>query len=103
MGQPLVVSIPHRQPRDQVRSKLQSGLGQIRSQFGAATGEMTDTWTGDHCDFKLLAMGQTVNGRLDVQDDCVRLEVDLPWILAAFASKIRAGIEQQGLKLLEKK
>lgn len=100
---PLVVNIPHRLTRDQVRGRLQGGVSQFRSQFGDKAGNVSDTWAGDHCDFKLAAMGQTVTGRVDVLDDSVRLEVDLPWILAAFASKIRTGIEQQGRKLLEHK
>lgn len=103
MAQPLVVNIPHRLTRDNVRTRLQSGMSQIRTQFGQNVGQIEDKWAGDHCDFRLAAMGQTVNGRLDIADNSVRLEIDLPWILAAFASKIRAGIEQQGHKLLEQK
>ena len=48
-------------------------------------------------------MGQTVGGRLDVADEAVRLEVDLPWILSVFAEKAKSMIQKQGTLMLEKK
>ena len=54
-------------------------------------------------DFRVGAMGQTVNGHLDVMDDQVRVEVQLPWILAMIAEKAKNFIQKQGTLMLEKK
>ena len=54
-------------------------------------------------DFRVGAMGQNVNGHLEVMQDHVRVEVQLPWILAMVAEKAKTFIQKQGTLLLEKK
>ena len=46
---------------------------------------------------------QTINGRIDVEATVVKVELELPWLLAAMAEKIRPQIEQEGRKMLEEK
>jgi hypothetical protein len=48
-------------------------------------------------------MGQKATGRLDVLDDTVRIELDLPEMLAALADKITGRLKTEGQKLLENK
>jgi hypothetical protein len=43
------------------------------------------TLTGDHLQFQISALGQAASGSIDVADDCVRLEVFLPWLLTMLA------------------
>ena len=62
-----------------------------------------DDWTGDHLDFRARVMGQSVTGRLDVLDDCVHVEIDLPVFLAAIADKLKGRLRKEGQILLEKK
>ena len=97
------VSIPHRLGRAEARSRLQSGAERLRSQFGGQAANVQETWNGDHADFRFSAMGQSITGRLDVLDDTIKLSVDVPWIFAMIADKIRGRIEQEGRKLLGKK
>src|SRR3954468_6393744 len=97
------VAIPHQLGRAQARSRLQAGAERLRAQFGGQAANVQETWTGDRCEFKFSAMGQSLTGRLDVEDAAVKLSVDLPWMLAMIADKIRGRIEQEGRKLLEKK
>ena len=75
----------------------------LRSQFGGQAANVQETWNGDHADFRFSAMGQSITGRMDVLDDAIKLSVDVPWIFAMIADKIRGRIEQEGRKLLEKK
>ena len=107
MRKPVVVTIPHRLGKEAAKSRLQNGLGQVRSQlmsqFAGKIASIEDNWTGDRMDFRLAALGQAVTGRVEVLDDAVRVEVDLPWILASLAEKLRARIQRQGTQLLEKK
>jgi hypothetical protein len=62
-----------------------------------------DTWTGNQMAFKLTAMGQSITGRVDVQPEAVKLDVDLPWMLAMLAEKIRPRVEAEGRRMLENK
>ena len=76
---------------------------QLQSQFVGKLASIEDQWTEDRMEFRAIALGQTVTGRLDVLDDAVRVEVDLPRLLAAVAEMLRARIRQEGTRLLEKK
>jgi hypothetical protein len=48
-------------------------------------------------------MGQSIVGRLDILDDHVHVELDLPGFLASIASKLTGKIQKEGQVLLEKK
>jgi len=43
------------------------------------------------------------SGSIDVAEDCVRLEVFLPWLLAMLAEGLQPLIRREGSLLLEKK
>jgi putative polyhydroxyalkanoate system protein len=103
MSKPVVVSIPHQLGKEEARRRLQGGVGRLREQFGDKLGKIEDTWSGDHADFRVSVLGQTVTGALDVMESEVRVEVQLPWILAMVADKAKGLIQKQGTLMLEKK
>jgi hypothetical protein len=53
--------------------------------------------------FSAQALGQGISGRLDVLDNRVHMEVDLPLVLAMIADQIRGRLQREGQLLLEKK
>ncbi len=103
MTKPLVVSIPHSLGKAEATRRLQTGVGQMKHQFAGQIASFDEQWQADRMSFKVGAMGQTVTGHLDVQEDAVRVEVQLPWILAMVAEKAKGFISKQGTLMLEKK
>lgn len=103
MSKPVVVTIPHNLGRQEARDRIQKGLASLRGQASTPVTFLEDAWTGDHLDFKVGALGQSMTGRLDIEDSSVKLEVDLPWVLAVFADKVKGLVQKQGTLLLEKK
>jgi len=103
MSKPLTVSIPHDLGRAEAMRRLQTGMGSLQAQFGDKLAKIEDRWTGDRMDFKVGVMGQSVSGHLDVREDSVQVEVQLPWVLAMLADKVRPVIQKQGRLMLEKK
>jgi hypothetical protein len=103
MSTPLVVSIPHRLGKDEAVRRLKSGLASIAANFGRFFSIQEETWTGDHLQFQLSAVGQSVSGSIDVTENQVRLEVLLPWLLAMLAKRLQPLIRKEGTLLLEKK
>ena len=97
------LSIPHRLSRGEARMRIQHTLAGLKSQHAAKLAQVDERWTEDHMDFRLAVMGQSVTGRVDVRDSSVDLSIDLPWILAMFADKVRGDVQREGTKLLEKK
>jgi hypothetical protein len=99
---PLIVSIPHNLGKAEAMRRLQTGVGKIHGQFGASLASLEENWNGDRMDFQVGALGQTITGHLDVADDVVNVEVQLPWVLALAAEKARNFIRRQGQLLLTK-
>ena len=97
------VSIPHRLGRDEARDRLKSGVERLQSQFGGQVAQIQHTWNDYRADFAFSAMGQGITGRLNVEEQAIKLSVDVPWMLAVLADKIKGKIEQEGRKLLERK
>jgi len=103
MSEPLVVSIPHRLGKEEAIHRLKSGLAAIRANFAQAFTISEETWTENRLRFCINALGQAVNGSIDVTDDTVRLEVALPWLLAKLAETLQPLIRREGIRMLEKK
>jgi hypothetical protein len=103
MTKPLTVSIPHRLGKAEAVRRLQSGLGSVRSEFRYVFTVQEETWVGDILTFRISALGQAASGTVDVREDHVVLEVQLPWLLAQIAEKAQALIRRRGQLLLEKK
>jgi Putative polyhydroxyalkanoic acid system protein (PHA_gran_rgn) len=51
---------------------------------------LKNQWSGDHLDFRASVLGQSATGTVDVADDHVRLEVQLPWLVSLLANKAKA-------------
>ncbi len=103
MPQPVVITIPHQLGKEEASRRLKNGLGRLRTSFGTNVTALDESWTGDHLDFRWGVLGQSVAGGLDVAEDHVRLEIQLPWMLAMLAEKAKSLIQTQGKLLLEKK
>jgi hypothetical protein len=103
MSKPLVVSIPHRLGKAEAARRLKSGLASAQTNFGHLFTVQEETWSGEHLQFRVSALGQTASGNIDVAEDHVRLEVVLPWLLAKMAEVVQPLIRKEGTLMLEKK
>jgi len=106
MARPITVNIPHSLGKDEARRRIEQGFGRLQQQMSGGFAGMikfTERWEGDRLVFEGGGLGQKVTGRLDVLADSVRVEVDLPEMLAAIADRIVGALQKEGQKLLEKK
>jgi len=102
MSQPLTISVPHRLGRREAKLRLDSGMSRIQSVLAAFVGGFDYSWDDDRLNFRASAMWQTITGRLDVLDDAVRIEIDLPWMMRLLGETITRRIRGRGIALLEK-
>jgi hypothetical protein len=102
MSVPLVVSIPHRLGREEACRRLKTGLTRAASSVPVLKVD-EERWDGDRMIFRVRALGQAASGHVDVEDDHVRVEVTLPWLLQRFAEVAQAAIKKRGNLLLTKR
>ncbi|WP_062017628.1 polyhydroxyalkanoic acid system family protein [Aureimonas sp. AU4] len=103
MAETVRIDIPHKLTREAARQRIDEGFGRIRSDATGGMLKFEDHWTGDHLDFRARMMGQSIVGRLDILDDHVHVELDLPGFLASLAGKLTGKIQREGQVLLENK
>lgn len=61
-----------------------------------------EKWQGDHLDFRVRALGQSIEGTMDVAEDHVQLEFTLPALLGMLGGKVRSYLQASGTRLLGK-
>jgi putative polyhydroxyalkanoate system protein len=106
MARSVTVNIPHSLGKEEAKRRIEAGFGKMQQQMVGGIGALMSCqqrWEGDRLHFEAAGMGQKATGRLDVLDDTVRIELDLPEMLAALADKITGRLKTEGQKLLENK
>lgn len=78
-------------------------MGGVRRQISPFVTAIEESWTGDRMSFRVTALGQDVAGRIEVMDDVVEVEVELPWMLRRLGGMLGKRIGKEGTLMLEKK
>jgi hypothetical protein len=95
------VPIPHNLGRDEARRRLQANSHNIGQQFPGGMAQVDTSWTSeDRMAMSINAMGQSLVGRIDVEDTQVVLTIDLPPALSFVEPIIAGAIKQGGQKML---
>ncbi len=102
MPTPVTVTIPHKLGKSEARARVASGFDQLKGQL-SMLGNFQQQWDQDRLNFSARSMGQTIRGLIEVGDSDVRIEVELPMLLAGMAETVAGQLRQQGRILLEKK
>ena len=102
MSQPLIVSIPHNLGRQEAKRRLDSGVGRLGPELAGVVTTLDHSWVEDTLNFRAVAMWQTISGRIEVLNDAVRIEIDLPWMMRLLGDTILRQVRGRGLAMLEK-
>lgn len=103
MAEPLIVEIPHRLGKEEAARRLKAGFGTVREQQAQLLTVHEEIWSEDRLSFRVEALKQVAAGTVDIRDNNVRVEVQLPWLLAGLAKGIQGKIQQTATLMLEKK
>lgn len=95
------VPIPHQLGRAEARRRLHDRSGELAGLFPGMGAAVEIAWPSeDRMTTHVTVMGKTVKGHVDVEDDAVVFDIDLPMALAFVEPMIRSTIEAKGKKLL---
>ena len=95
------VAIPHQLGRDEVRSRMRARSHMIADGIPGGMAQVNTGWpTEDRMTLDIAAMGQVLNGHIDIQDTQVVLHMELPPALGFLKPIVEGAIRQQGHKML---
>jgi hypothetical protein len=100
MGKPLTVTIPHSLGAAQARQRISQGVESLRQQYASQITRADIAWQGDKAELQVGALGQVIKARIDVQEDHLRIEVDLPWLLQKLAHPLESFLTRTGADTL---
>jgi len=103
MRETITVTIPHHLGKDEALRRIKNGIGEARTTFASVLAVKEETWSGDTLAFRVSALMQEVAGTIAVAETHVKLDVELPWLLAKLAKVITPAIKKEGTLMLEKK
>ena len=97
------VPIPHNLPSEEVRRRLRDNVGDLPDHIPGGVAEVDSSWPSeDRMMLSVGAMGQHVNGYVDIEDTQLVFEVQLPPALSFFEPIVEKAVRSQGQKLLSK-
>ena len=100
MGKPLTITIPHSLGAAQAKQRIAAGVETLRQPYASQITRADIAWRGDKAELQVGALGQAINARIDVQEDYLRIEVDLPWLLQKLARPLESFLTRTGAETL---
>lgn len=98
------VPITHNLPKEEVRQRLRNRSHEIGSFIPGGMAEVSTGWPNEDCmTLSVNAMGQSVDGRVLIEESQVVFEIDLPPALSFVEPIVAGAIRDKGQKLLEAK
>lgn len=86
------VEIPHSLSRDEARNRIQNATPRLQSEYSAVC-----QWEGED---RLVVSRKGLKASLDIEDTCVRVAIELGFLLGPLGNSIRTGIVRQLTGLL---
>ena len=95
------VVIPHELGRDEAKARIQKGVAALHEKFGNQITSVEETWPEPYrLDVAVGFMGSRGAGKVQIEDETVRVALEFPFLLALFKSPVKAYLEQQGRLIL---
>jgi Putative polyhydroxyalkanoic acid system protein (PHA_gran_rgn) len=99
--EPITVTISHKLGRDGAKRRIDDSLAQIRAEVAPYVKTLDYSWHDYTLDFRVVALMQTITGRIEVYEDFVRIDLELPRLLHVIARTIQGQIQNRAAALLE--
>ena len=95
------VAIPHQLGREEVRRRLKGSSHEIAGAIPGGMADVATDWpSDDRMNMAIQAMGQSMNGYIDIGDDQVVFYMDLPPALSFIEPIVEGAIRKGGQKML---
>ena len=97
------VTLPHNLGREEVRRRMHKHGHEIGGYFPPGMATVETSWPDeDVMELVITAAGQRITGGIEVEDESVTIDMDLPPMLGFLRGTLERAVRKHGGKLLEK-
>ncbi|MBO9202450.1 MULTISPECIES: polyhydroxyalkanoic acid system family protein [Niastella] len=96
----LSLNIPHAQTQEEALNRVKQLLGRLQEEQKGTVTNVQENWNGPNGSFSFSAKGFNIAGTIQVRDNEVHLESDLPFAVSFFKGQIAALITEKAKALL---
>ncbi|MDP3554160.1 polyhydroxyalkanoic acid system family protein [Methylocystis sp.] len=94
MSNAITVTVPHDLGVEAAKARVSEQLSKMQREYVDKVAHSEVTWAGDIGTVRVTALGQTATAQITVLKDLLRIDVQLPWVLAAISGKLQQFISR---------
>lgn len=88
MSRSISMTFPHDLGVAEAKRRISERFDVLKREYVDKVGQAEMVWVVDVANLRVAALGQTATAEIDVKPAEIRVEVHLPWLLAAMAGKV---------------
>jgi hypothetical protein len=96
----LTLNIPHSQTQEEALSRIKQLLGRLQEEQKGTVTNVQEIWNGPNGNFSFSAKGFNIAGTIQVKENEVQLDSDLPFAVSLFKGQIASLITEKANALL---
>lgn len=89
MTNTITITVPHNLGVEAAKKRLSERMEALQREYVDKIAKSEVSWSGDVATVRVAAMGQNATAQITVLADLVRIEVQLPWLLATLAGRVQ--------------
>ena len=97
------INIPHSLTKEEALTRIQTFLPQLKEQHSDKIKDLEESWNGYIGEFKFKISGFKVSGTLQVGENFVLINGELPFAALLFRGQIEDNIRTKAMELLGEK
>ncbi|GLI92530.1 polyhydroxyalkanoic acid system family protein [Methylocystis echinoides] len=101
MANTITITVPHDLGVENAKKRLAERIEKLRHDYVDKIAHSEVSWSGDVATIRVNAVGQQATAQMTVLADMVRIEVQLPWLLAAIAGKVQTFVSHNASDVLK--
>ena len=94
MSNAITVTVPHDLGVEAAKARVSEQLTKMQREYVDKVAHSEVTWAGDVGTVRVTALGQTATAQITVLKDLLRIDVQLPWLLAALSGAVQQVISR---------
>ena len=97
------LNIPHSLTKDEALTRIQTILPQLKEQHSDKIKDLDESWINNTGEFKFKISGFKVSGTLQVGENFVLINGEIPFAALLFKGQIENSIKEKAMELLGEK